>query len=295
MAEREWMPDGTALPDSTVPLPAASQSDSWQAPGPQGAPAGWYADQHRVGTQRYWDGSTWTEHQRPASAAAGGYPPEPPQRKRLSRGAIAGIVVGVSVVVIIVLVSLVAGAFSVFTDIRSGESLDAPVPEEWSTIPVMEGRGFISLDPTWSDVSDYAGADLLEQSGNEASGLDFVVDGIWEVDDPSHDTGVWLTVWSAADVGGPSTARLEAWASVNNSNEGIDDVEVTSERAFTTATGHRGYLIEYTYPYYSDQISVAVGVIVDGRSHLVVFAEGDDTVGDGVDVLETVLNSFVSD
>lgn len=33
-----------------------------QAPPPQGPPAGWYQDPDGTGTQRWWDGQTWTEH-----------------------------------------------------------------------------------------------------------------------------------------------------------------------------------------------------------------------------------------
>jgi len=31
-------------------------------------PAGWYPDPEMVGTQRYWDGSAWTEHRTPQKA-----------------------------------------------------------------------------------------------------------------------------------------------------------------------------------------------------------------------------------
>lgn len=30
-------------------------------------PAGWYPDPEMAGTQRYWDGSVWTEHRAPAA------------------------------------------------------------------------------------------------------------------------------------------------------------------------------------------------------------------------------------
>ncbi len=33
------------------------------------APAGWYPEVTRQGTQRYWDGSRWTEHLAPLSEA----------------------------------------------------------------------------------------------------------------------------------------------------------------------------------------------------------------------------------
>lgn len=38
-----------------------------------GAPApGWYADPNDPGSQRYWDGSNWTENRTPAAANQGG-------------------------------------------------------------------------------------------------------------------------------------------------------------------------------------------------------------------------------
>jgi hypothetical protein len=36
----------------------------------QQVPAGWYPDPKMVGTQRYWDGSRWTEHAAPLAHAA---------------------------------------------------------------------------------------------------------------------------------------------------------------------------------------------------------------------------------
>ena len=38
-------------------------------------PAGWHPDPDDPSQQRYWDGSSWTEHRAPA-AQTGGYPPQ---------------------------------------------------------------------------------------------------------------------------------------------------------------------------------------------------------------------------
>ena len=38
--------------------------------GQQSTPAGWYPDPHYAGTQRWWDGSQWTEHRHPPAPVA---------------------------------------------------------------------------------------------------------------------------------------------------------------------------------------------------------------------------------
>ncbi|WP_226924695.1 DUF2510 domain-containing protein [Georgenia satyanarayanai] len=40
------------------------------------APADWYPDPHQAGSLRYWDGTTWTAHVRPADPQA--TPTQPP-------------------------------------------------------------------------------------------------------------------------------------------------------------------------------------------------------------------------
>jgi hypothetical protein len=40
----------------------------------QGPAAGWYPDQNMPGTQRYWDGSKWTEHVAPLETRKGPAP-----------------------------------------------------------------------------------------------------------------------------------------------------------------------------------------------------------------------------
>ena len=41
-----------------------------------GPPPGWYPDPEMVGTQRYWDGSQWTEHRAPMGKPAGRRAPQ---------------------------------------------------------------------------------------------------------------------------------------------------------------------------------------------------------------------------
>lgn len=47
-------------PAPTVPPPGYQPPPP--PPPPQNPPAGWYADPHGSGGQRWWDGTTWTEH-----------------------------------------------------------------------------------------------------------------------------------------------------------------------------------------------------------------------------------------
>jgi hypothetical protein len=47
---------------------------SGETPSPS-VPAGWYPDPTQPGTQRYWDGSQWTEHRAPLSPAPASAPP----------------------------------------------------------------------------------------------------------------------------------------------------------------------------------------------------------------------------
>jgi hypothetical protein len=56
---------------------AQSEADQGTQPGPasQSPPPGWYTDPNDASTQRYWDGSQWTDNRTPAPAAAPGLVP----------------------------------------------------------------------------------------------------------------------------------------------------------------------------------------------------------------------------
>ncbi len=41
-------------------------------------PAGWYPDPTAPGTERYWDGTAWTDHSRPVAVTPSAPPPLPP-------------------------------------------------------------------------------------------------------------------------------------------------------------------------------------------------------------------------
>lgn len=51
------------------PDPSQQTQPGQQAPVSAQTPAGWYPDPHDPSTQRYWDGSQWTENRSPGAAA----------------------------------------------------------------------------------------------------------------------------------------------------------------------------------------------------------------------------------
>ncbi|MDP1877964.1 MAG: DUF2510 domain-containing protein [Actinomycetota bacterium] len=87
------------------------------------APAGWYPDVTRPGTQRYWDGSAWTEHSQPLVQAA-----SPTPVKRSHRGWwIAGAVIAALLIVPILIGIVVA---SVPPEAFQASAPQAPVADQ---------------------------------------------------------------------------------------------------------------------------------------------------------------------
>ena len=50
------------IPGAVIPPPAPVIAAGGQLPPPPSTPAGWYADPVQPGSQRYWDGTAWTDH-----------------------------------------------------------------------------------------------------------------------------------------------------------------------------------------------------------------------------------------
>lgn len=284
---------------------------------PAAIPPGWYPDPSGGAQQRWWNGATWTEHVAPhgaqhATAAAG----PAPRKKRLPTLAVVGIVVGGAVVVGGLLTGVVLGtgklAESIEAESRTGagdppaatstaEASEAPVtnvpsepimavPDGWARTSILNGSGTIAYNPEWEDVSDYLGADLIEQEALD-SGFELSVDGAWGLRGDIETGMSMVAVQTTPDVGGPSSARIEAQAFIKGVTMGVENVEISSEGPVTTAYGHEAYLIEYEFPYYGEQLTYAVAVIVSGRSQVIIYSGGSETLGSGLEELELMLDS----
>jgi len=112
-------------------------------------PAGWYSDPTGRHTQRYWDGTRWTEHVAtgastvtdPIDPSAAGIPPAPgtearaaaPPTQRVevttrSGGSVLGAVIGVLIAAIVLVVVLIV--------LSSNDSTEPATTEPVSTLPV---------------------------------------------------------------------------------------------------------------------------------------------------------------
>ncbi|BDZ62628.1 hypothetical protein Lsed01_00727 [Demequina sediminis] len=298
--------EGFASPDST----AAPES-------PAAIPPGWYPDPSGGAQQRWWNGATWTEHVAPHGAQHATSVTGPaPSKKRLPTLAIVGIVVGGIVVGGGLLTGVVLAttelADSIEADVRAGgadspaatstaEASEAPVtnvpsepimavPDGWARTSILNGSGTIAYNPEWEDVSDYLGADLIEQEALD-SGFELSVDGAWGLRGDIETGMSMVAVHTMPDVGGPSSARIEAQAFVKGATIGVEDVEIFSEGPVTTSHGHEAYQIELGFPYYGEQLTYTVAVIVSGHSQVIVYASGSETLGSGIDELELMLDS----
>ncbi|WP_062517043.1 DUF2510 domain-containing protein [Demequina gelatinilytica] len=265
--------------------------------------AGWYPDPSDASRRRWWDGAAWTEQVAPAEAEPFATPgtdpfaqPEPARRNlgKIIGSAVAALVVGYLVysgVVAAIEGATGSGDAGAATGSEGGQTLEAPVSTTWTAMPILDGGGSVAYDPSWQDISDVIGADLIESQAADQMGGELFVDGAWLVSGDLVNGGVSAVAISVPDVGGPSSARLEALAFVSNATAGVEDVEITAQRAVTTTRGLGGYIIEFGFPMYGLQIQNTVGVIVDGRSQVLIYTNGSDTLGSGVDTLESLLNS----
>ncbi|WP_062294643.1 DUF2510 domain-containing protein [Demequina phytophila] len=265
------------------------------APAPELPPAGWYPDPEQAGQQRYWDGREWGTHRVIDPAVRD-------QRSSTAPRARVGAIVGWSIAGAVVLLGLIGGAIAMIVpelaDAASeagGRELTAAPGDGWSTQDVLEGGGTIAVDPAWEDVTDIIGVSEMEDQMAGPLDVDVHVDGAWLTAGDVETGGVMLMVISAVDTGGPSVARVETTAFISSATAGFEDVTTTAQGAVRTSSGLTAYLAEYEHPYYDLISTNAVGVVVDGERQVLVYSTGSDTLGSGVENVETVLNSLTID
>ncbi|MFW7414683.1 hypothetical protein [Demequina sp. SO4-18] len=203
------------------------------------------------------------------------------------------IVVGGGIAAVALLLPRVEdAAYAALSGDAGARELETEVPSGWSAVPVMGGTGTVKHDPAWEDVAEYFDAQAMETEMAVQTGVDVAFHGAWLVAGDLEGDSTALVVLSIADVGGASSARLEARAFVGSSTFGIEGAETTSEGPVRTAAGYTGYLAEYEFPMYGKTWPNMVGVVVEGNSQLVVYTLGSSTTGSGDESVEAVLDSL---
>ena len=319
------MPDeqSAELPDDPQNVPVTEGFASPASPAapesPAAIPPGWYPEPTGGSEQRWWNGAAWTEHVAAHGAQHATSVTGPaPSKKRLPTLAIVGIVVGGIVVGGGLLTGVVLAtaklADSIEADSRAGtaeppaatpseaplesSAMDlatepmATLPEGWARTSILKGARTVAHRLEWEDISDLSGTDAIEQEAWDNWGIELNFDGAWKVGG-DYETGyTTIYVESVVDVGGPSSARQEAQSIFESESTGLDNIEIASEGAVTTAYGAHGYLIEYHAPYYDDVLTNSVVVLVKGNSQVVIYVYGSEQLGTGTAELTTMLDSI---
>lgn len=276
---------GYAAPPSAQPAPTRA------------AVAGWYTDPWDATKHRYWDGGQWTAGQAPAQAPV--HAPAPAKSRGLSGKAIAGIVAGVTVLVVgaiaavaIFLPRLEDATMAALNSEPTGRPLESSDRSGWSATPAMGGTATFKYDPAWEDASDYVDGQAMEATMQAEGGVDATFDGAWLVaGDMEADSTVVIAV-SVEDVGGSSSARLEATGFITNLTFGVEGTDTTAEGPVLTSGGYEGYVAEYEFPLYGETWPNSVGVVVEGNSQLLVYSLGSASTGSGIEAVESVLDSL---
>jgi hypothetical protein len=168
----------------------------------------------------------------------------------------------------------------------------ATLPEGWARTSILKGAGTVAYRPEWEDISVASGTDAIEQEAWDNWGIEMSFDGAWKSGGDLETAYTSIYVQSVVDVGGPSSARQEAQGIFESDSTGLDNVEIASEGAVTTAYGASGYVIEYHAPYYDDVLTNSIAVLVDGNSQVVIYVYGSERTGTGTAELTTMLDSI---
>lgn len=147
----------------------------------QSPPPGWYPDPQAMGSQRYWDGQGWTANTAPLTMQAPNQAPyQEGGKKKLSTGAIIGIVVGGVLLLFIVLPVIAAVAIPVFLS-QNAKAQDSAARADVSTLGLHIATNFVddsqmaavSVDGDYYLVQGAGIGDVLvpRSSGVELGGL----------------------------------------------------------------------------------------------------------------------------
>lgn len=202
---------------------------------PSPAP-GWYGDTTNPSIQRYWDGSSWTDHTAPQ-----GVTPPPNGVKQGMSGKSKGWIIGGSVVAALILMSGVASAIGGAnkvpqTPIATPTSTTEPVAESESPTPIPS----VTAEPIVIDVAYFrssAERDLTD-FGKDLTDMDVTLDegGYWRLLSNSLELSFNLGQLQSLDAPANIAAQWESGLEILGSHIVlIDDAVKADDDAATRA------------------------------------------------------------
>lgn len=224
--------------------------------------AGWYADP-ADGTQlRYWDGGAWTAQIRSATTSSATKTP----RRRLPGIAIAGIVVAALLTIsgfIVIIMNAGGDPDSTSTGTSTPGSETAPkvtVPDGWALFTSRSGAIQYFYDPAWTDVWTPELEISAIESGGNIDGVEMELCGSWLVSGSAFSGGTNLVVIATSDGTIPIMLGLQTKGFVqgNAASVGGEDLNISFDEGFTTASGYEAWRIDYTMTAYDTEMYSSV-------------------------------------
>ncbi|WP_062518871.1 hypothetical protein [Demequina silvatica] len=167
--------------------------------------------------------------------------------------------------------------------------LSEAVPAGWDQADSVSGRLAYSFDPTWEQWEDFASVD----EGNVLTGqiesvASMVADG--DIDYPA----TWVEIYASHDALASAGAEIEGHTFLDTWVTDADSMEVTAERAVTTAQGYTAYEIEADVTYDGWPTHDCLVTIDAGDSLVFVYGSADLTSLPCTDVTRTVAQGIVA-